>query len=38
VAIRTFCDHVPGLQNLGHFLSARGAELEVAETPAPKEG
>lgn len=32
VAVRTFCEHVPGLQNLGHFLSARGAESEVAET------
>jgi predicted PurR-regulated permease PerM len=38
VAIRTFCDHVPGLQNLGHFLSARGAELEVLETPPEKGG
>lgn len=32
VAVRTFCEHVPGLQNLGHFLSARGAESEVSET------
>jgi predicted PurR-regulated permease PerM len=38
VAIRTFCDHVPGLQNLGHFLSARGAELDVLETPPEKGG
>jgi predicted PurR-regulated permease PerM len=38
VAIRTFCEHVPGLQNLGHFLSARGAELGTPETAPPKEG
>jgi predicted PurR-regulated permease PerM len=36
VAIRTFCEHVPGLQNLGHFLSARGAELETPETASPE--
>ncbi|MCL4187606.1 MAG: AI-2E family transporter [Rhodobacteraceae bacterium] len=32
VAVRTFCEHVPGLQNFGHFLSARGAESEDGET------
>ena len=31
VAIRTFCEHIPGLQKMGHFLSARGAETEKPE-------
>ncbi len=31
VAVRTFCEHAPGLQNFGHFLSARGAELQETE-------
>jgi predicted PurR-regulated permease PerM len=26
VAVRTFCDHIPALEGLGHFLSARGHE------------
>ncbi|WP_375257515.1 AI-2E family transporter [Citreimonas sp.] len=26
VALRTFCDHVPALSSVGHFLSARGDE------------
>ena len=38
VAIRTFCEHVPGLQNLGHFLSARGAELDTPDPAPPREG
>jgi predicted PurR-regulated permease PerM len=33
VMIRTFCDHIPALQPLGTFLSARGAE-RPAEPPA----
>lgn len=28
VAMRTFCEHIPALQQVGHFLSARGYELE----------
>ncbi len=26
VAVRTFCEHIPQLEGVGHFLSARGAE------------
>jgi predicted PurR-regulated permease PerM len=37
VAIRTFCEHVPGLQSLGHFLAARGAELETPAAPPNRE-
>ncbi len=33
VALRTFCEHIPALQGVGHFLSARGDETEV-EAPA----
>jgi predicted PurR-regulated permease PerM len=33
VMIRTFCDHIPSLQPLGTFLSARGAE-RPSEPPA----
>ena len=36
VAVRTFCEHVPGLQGFGHFLSARGAEHEDLEEPVAK--
>jgi predicted PurR-regulated permease PerM len=35
VTVRTFCEQIPSLQGLGHFLSARGAEHEQIET-APK--
>lgn len=28
VTVRTFCEHIPALDGLGHFLSARGAESE----------
>jgi predicted PurR-regulated permease PerM len=28
LAIRTFCEHIPALQRVGDFLSARGAERE----------
>ena len=28
VAVRTFAEHIPELENFGHFLSARGAEVE----------
>lgn len=31
VTIRTFCEHIPSLNGLGDFLSARGAEREDAE-------
>lgn len=31
IAVRTFCEHVPGLQAFGHFLSARGAEQDGME-------
>ncbi|OWU69920.1 hypothetical protein ATO3_21805 [Marinibacterium profundimaris] len=33
VALRTFCEHIPALQGVGHFLSARGDETEE-KTPA----
>ena len=36
VTVRTFCEHIPTLYGLGHFLSARGAESEF-ERPAPVE-
>ncbi|RYH07909.1 AI-2E family transporter [Tropicimonas sp. IMCC6043] len=29
VAVRTFCEHIPALEGLGHFLSARGAESQT---------
>lgn len=35
VTLRTFCEHIPALEGLGHFLSARGAETE---TPPPDRG
>ena len=35
VALRTLCEHIPALQPLGDFLSARGDEREV--TPADEE-
>lgn len=28
VVARTFCEHIPALEGVGHFLSARGAEAE----------
>jgi predicted PurR-regulated permease PerM len=28
VAVRTFCEHIPALEGLGHFLSARGREAQ----------
>ena len=28
VSFRVFCEHIPPLEGLGHFLSARGAEQE----------
>lgn len=31
IAVRVFCDHVPGLQGFGHFLSARGAEQQTID-------
>ena len=31
VVVRTFCEHIPALEGLGHFLSARGAESEEEE-------
>lgn len=31
VAIRTFCDHIPQLENVGHFLASRKAEVEDRE-------
>ncbi|WP_392662551.1 AI-2E family transporter [Amaricoccus sp. B4] len=31
VVVRTFCEHIPALEGLGHFLSARGAETEEEE-------
>jgi predicted PurR-regulated permease PerM len=34
VMIRTFCDHIPALQPLGTFLSARGAERPAEPPPA----
>lgn len=33
VVVRTFCEHIPALQGLGHFLSARGAETLEDEPP-----
>ncbi len=35
VTIRTFCEHIPRLEPLGDFLSARGAEVEEVETSRP---
>jgi predicted PurR-regulated permease PerM len=35
VMIRTFCEHIPSLQHLGSFLSARGAERAGEEETAP---
>lgn len=32
VSLRTFCEHIPPLEGLGYFLSARKAELERDET------
>jgi predicted PurR-regulated permease PerM len=32
VTVRVFCEHVPELEGLGHFLSARGAETEEDPT------
>jgi predicted PurR-regulated permease PerM len=32
VAIRAFCEHVPQLEGLGHFLSARGSEPRTRPT------
>ncbi len=34
VAIRAFCEHIPQLQPLGNFLSARGSESADEEDPA----
>jgi predicted PurR-regulated permease PerM len=34
VTVRTFCEHIPALEGLGHFLSARGAETEEEVQPA----
>ncbi len=34
VAIRTFCEHIPALEGVGTFLSARGAEQEQEQAPA----
>jgi predicted PurR-regulated permease PerM len=34
VVVRTFCEHIPRLQPLGDFLSARGAEREPSEEGA----
>ena len=36
VTVRTFCEHVPQLEPLGDFLSARGAEVEDDENAEPK--
>jgi predicted PurR-regulated permease PerM len=33
VTVRAFCEHIPSLQPLGHFLSERGAELPTPEEP-----
>lgn len=35
VAVRTFCEHIPALHGVGHFLSARGDEMEE-EAPAER--
>ena len=35
VAVRTFCEHIPSLQGVGHFLSARGDEMEE-DAPADR--
>ncbi len=38
VAVKVFCEHIPALEPVGLFLSARGAELEgTEETAAEKE-
>lgn len=37
VMIRTLCEHIPALNPLGDFLSARGAEREAAAARAPGE-
>ena len=37
VTVRTFCEHVPELEPLGDFLSARGAEVEDEEANAARE-
>jgi predicted PurR-regulated permease PerM len=33
VAVRTFCEYIPALENVGAFLSARGEEQEETGTP-----
>lgn len=41
VTVRTLCEHIPALEPLGHFLSARGAEIEdglASETKAKPPG
>ncbi|MWD28091.1 AI-2E family transporter [Aquicoccus sp. SCR17] len=38
VATRTFCEHIPALEKLGHFLSARGDEHEDQEEHPPQNG
>ncbi len=38
VMVRTLCEHIPALEGLGHFLSARGAErTDVLEAEAKAE-
>ena len=38
VTVRTFCEHIPQLEPLGDFLSARGAEAEDEANAAPPAG
>jgi predicted PurR-regulated permease PerM len=35
VAVRTFCEYIPSLENVGAFLSARGDEQEDTDAPSP---
>jgi predicted PurR-regulated permease PerM len=36
VSFRVLCEHIPALEGVGHFLSARGAEHEDTRTDAPE--